>query len=197
MADLLAQLENDFNAIQQADPSISDGSRIVYDREVPCELRALRGAESSAGTLEHMKIKVLTNGEEHTLSNMRVEITTEADIFFHYTCIINDQGFLRLREDQNLVCEFSEFLMTLLKMFNRCIREPGRFIAALLLSEDGTANLEFVENLEYKLVSVLLLPFRASPPEVVREQAQYRYSASRARLELVTEQIKRAGPGRR
>ncbi|KPI89363.1 hypothetical protein ABL78_1489 [Leptomonas seymouri] len=197
MADLLSQLEQDFVAIQQADPSLADGSRLVYDREVPCELRAMRDGESSAGSLEPMKIKVLTTGEERNLASLRVEVTTESDIFFHYTCIINDQGFLRLREDQNLVCEFSEFLMTLLKMFNRCIREPGRFIAALLLGDDGTANLEFVENLEYKLVSVLVLPFRASPPEVVREQAQYRYSAVRARLDLVTEQIKRSGPGRR
>lgn len=197
MADVLAQLEQDFVAIQQADPSLADGCRLVYEREVPCELRAMRGNESSAGSLEHMKVKVLTSGEERNLSNIRIEVTTEADIFFHYTCIINDQGFLRLREDQNLVCEFSEFLMTLLKMFNRCIKEPGRFIAALLLGEDGTANLEFVENLEYKLVSVLQMPFRASPPEVVREQAQYRYSAARARLDLVTEQIKRASPGRR
>lgn len=197
MADVLAQLEQDFIAIQQADPSLADGSRLVYDREVPCELRAMRGNESSAGSLEHMKVKVLTSGEERNLSNIRIEVTTEADIFFHYTCIINDQGFVRLREDQNLVCEFSEFLMTLLKMFNRCIRDQGRFIAALLLGEDGSANLEFVENLEYKLVSVLQLPFRASPPEVVREQAQYRYSAARARLDLVTEQIKRAGPSRR
>lgn len=196
MGDFLAQLEQDFIAIQQADPSLSDGSRLVYDREVPCELRAMRGNDSSAGSLEQMKIKVLTTGEDRNLTNMRIEITTESDIFFHYTSIINDQGFLRLREDQNLVCEFSEFLMTLLKMFNRCIREPGRFIAAILLGEDGTANLEFVENLEYKLVSVLVLPFRASPPEVVREQAQYRYSAVRARLDLVTEQVKRSNLSR-
>lgn len=69
-----------------------------------------------------MKVKVLTSGEERNLSAMRIEVTTEADIFLHYTCIINDQGFLRLRDDQNLVCEFPEFLLTLLKMFNRCIR---------------------------------------------------------------------------
>ncbi|EPY39737.1 hypothetical protein AGDE_04191 [Angomonas deanei] len=194
MADLLAQLEQDFIAIQQVDPSLADGSRLVYDREVPCELRAMRAGESSAGSLEQMRIKVLTQGEERNLSSIRVEIITEADIFFHYTCIINDQGFVRLREDQNLVCEFAEFLMTLLKMLNRCIREPGRFIGALLLGDDGTGNLEFVENLEYKLVSVLVLPFRASPANVVREQAQYRYSAVRARLDLVTEQIKRANP---
>lgn len=44
MSDLLAQLEHDFVAIQQADPSLADGSRLVYNRKVPFELRAVRGA---------------------------------------------------------------------------------------------------------------------------------------------------------
>lgn len=192
MSELIAQLEQEFIAIQQADPSFADGSKLVYERKVPFELRSVRGKETSAGSLEEMKVRVLTSGEERNLTSMRIEITTDYDIFFHYTCVINDQGFLRLRDDQNLVCEFPEFLITLLKMLNRCIREPARFIAALLINDNGTASLEFVENLEYKLVSVLMLPFRASSPEVVREQAQYRFSAIRARLDVVTEQIKRS-----
>lgn len=196
MDGLFSQLEKDFLAVQQADPSLADGSRIVYDREVPIELRAVVGGETSSGSLEQLRVKVLSSGEDRNLASMRLEITTESDIFFHYTCIVNDQGFLRLRDDQNLVCEFPEFLMTLLKMMNRCIREPGRFIGALLLGSDGSANLEFVENLEYKLVSVLVLPFRVSPAEVVREQAQYRYSALRTRLDLITGHLKK-GAGRR
>lgn len=191
MENIFAQLEKDFLAVQQADPSLADGSRIVYDREVPLELRAIVAGESSAGSLEPMRVKVLTNGESRNLASMRIEITTESDIFFHYTCIINDQGFLRLRDDQHLVCEFSDFLMTLLKMLNRCIKEPGKFIGALLLSADGSGNLEFVENLEYKLVGVLNLPLRVSPAEAVREQAQYRYSALRTRLNLITGHLKR------
>eukprot|EP00796_Vickermania_ingenoplastis_P006635 gene6635-4754_t len=197
MENIFAQLEKDFLAVQQADPSLADGSKIVYDREVPIELRAIVNGESSAGSLEQMRVKVLSSGEDRNLAKMRVEITTESDIFFHYTCIITETGFLRLREDQNLVCEFPEFLMTLLKMLNRCIREPGRFIGALLLGTDGSANLEFVENLEYKLVSVLVLPFRVSPAEVVREQAQYRYSALRTRLDLITGHMKKTSQGRR
>lgn len=192
MESIFSQLEKDFLSVQQADPSLADGSRIVYDREVPLELRAVVAGESSAGSLEQFRIKVLANGEDRNLASMRIEITSESDIFFHYTCIINDQGFLRLRDDEHLVCEFPEFLMTVLKMFNRCVREPGRFIGAFLLGSDGTAQLEFVENLEYKLVSVLNLPFRVSPAEVVREQGQYRYNALRTRLHLLTGYLKRS-----
>ncbi|ORC85537.1 uncharacterized protein TM35_000341490 [Trypanosoma theileri] len=187
---LIAQLEHDFRAIEQSDPSLADGFKVVYDREVPCELRPMRGGSAESGSLEGMKVKVLSFGDDHSLSAMRVELTSESDLFFHYTCVINHAGFLRLREHQSLVCDFPDFLMTLLKMFNRCIREPQRFIMVLLLDENGTANMEFIENLEYKLVGVLTLPFRASPPEVVREQIGYRYSAVRARLALLTAQLK-------
>ncbi|EAN98497.1 hypothetical protein TCSYLVIO_004609 [Trypanosoma cruzi] len=187
---LIAQLEQDFRAIEQSDPSLTDGFKIVYDREVPCELRPMRGGNAEPGSLEGMKVKVLSFGDDHSLSTMRVEITSESDLFFHYTCVINHAGFIRLREHQSLVCDFPDFLMTLLKMFNRCIKEPQRFLVVLLLDENGTANMEFIENLEYKLVGVLTLPFRASPPEVVREQIGYRYSAVRARLALLTAQLK-------
>ncbi|ESL12013.1 hypothetical protein TRSC58_00227 [Trypanosoma rangeli SC58] len=189
---LIAQLEQDFRAIEQMDPSLADGFKIVYDREVPCEMRATRGGDAGGGTLEGMRLKVLSLGDDHSLSTMRIEVTSESDLFFHYTCVINHAGFLRLREHQSLICDFSDFLMTLLKMFNRCIREPQRFLTVLLLDENGTANMEFIENLEYKLVGVLTLPFRASPPEVVREQIGYRYSAVRARLALLTAQLKKS-----
>ncbi|RHW68736.1 hypothetical protein DPX39_100086300 [Trypanosoma brucei equiperdum] len=187
---LVAQLEKDFRAIEQSDPSIADGFRVVYDREVPCELRGVDG--SGDGSLEGLKVKVLTLGDDHTLTALRVEVTSECDLFFHQTCVINHVGFLRLREHQSLVCDFADFLMTFLKMLNRCIKEPQRFLMVYVVGADGTAKMEFVENLEYKIINVLSLPFRASPEEVVREQIGYRYSAVRARLAILTAQLKSA-----
>ncbi|KAG8347734.1 putative Centriolar protein SAS N terminal [Trypanosoma vivax] len=187
---LIAQLEKDFRTIEQSDPSIADGFRVVYDREVPCEMRSVGGTRD--GSLEGMKVKVLTFGDDHSLNTMRVELTNECDLFFHYTCVINHVGFLRLREHENLVCDFPDFLMTFMKMLNRCIREPQRFLMIFTPGEKGAATMEFIENLEYKLISVLTLPFRASSPEVVREQIGYRYSAVRARLALLTSQLKSA-----
>jgi hypothetical protein len=186
---ILQALEREFRLIEDMDPSVADGFRIVYDREVPFELRPADSKEHDVGALEGIKVKVLTSGEEHSITALRVELSSEADLFFHYTCVINHLGFNQLREDQKLMCDFREFVITLLKMFNRCIREPQMFLAVLLLGADGSANLEFVQNIEYKFIDLLVLPFRESPEQVVRQHITYRYNAIRSRLSIVTARL--------
>ncbi|CCW70079.1 unnamed protein product [Phytomonas sp. Hart1] len=183
------QFEQNLKLIQQADPIYATGYSLVYDREVPCEFRNHNANPLFRGVLECVKIRVLIKGDECNLTSLLVELTTDVDVFMHYTCIVNDNGFLRLREDQNLLCEYSQFLKTLLVLFNRCIAEQGRLLCAIIFITKDTASLEFIENLEYKMVRVLVLPLKISSPEVVREQVQYRYTATLARLNLVLEQV--------
>lgn len=186
---LLQALEREFRSLEELDPSVSDGFRIVYDREVPFELRPADSAEQEVGALEGIKVKVLTAGEENAITAVRVELSSEADLFFHYTCVINHLGFTQLREDQKLMCEFREFVVTLLKMLNRCIREPQAFLAVLLLGSDGSATMEFIQNMEYKFVDLLTLPFRESPEDVIRQQITYRYNSVRTRLSIMTAKL--------
>jgi len=185
---LLQALEREFRLIEEMDPSILDGYQIVYDREVPFELRPMV-SKDDVGALEGIKVKVLTSGEENTVTAMRVELTSEADLFFHYTCVVNHLGFAQLRDDQRLMCEFREFIVTLLKMLNRCIREPQTYLAVLLLGSDGNATLDFIQNLEYKFVNLLSLPFRESADATVRQHISYRYNAVRSRLALMTARL--------
>ena len=51
----------DFKPIEDMDPSLTDGHRIMYDREVPFELRTQESAQKphDVGTLEGVKVKVL------------------------------------------------------------------------------------------------------------------------------------------
>ena len=51
----------DYTAIEEMDPSIADGYRVIYDRETPFELR-LQDSEDGpqeVGTLEPIKVKIL------------------------------------------------------------------------------------------------------------------------------------------
>ena len=189
-ATLLTTLEREFRSIEAMDPSVGDGYRISYDREVPFELRSAECRDTAdVGALEGMKVKIVVQGEEHAIASVRVELSSEADLFFHYTCVINNVGFLQLREDQKLMCEFREFVLTLIKMFNRCIKEPKSYLAILLLQPNGEATLQLVQNLEYKFVELLVLPFRESPEHVVRQHVTYRYNALRSRLGIMTAKL--------
>lgn len=51
----------DFSAIEELDPSVADGYKLVYDRECPLELRIQQTVESAQeiGTLEAIKVKIL------------------------------------------------------------------------------------------------------------------------------------------
>mmetsp|Transcript_22621 Transcript_22621/g.3729 ORF Transcript_22621/g.3729 Transcript_22621/m.3729 type:complete len:82 (+) Transcript_22621:24-269(+) len=74
----------DFSAIDEMDPSLGDGHHVVFDREVPFELRIQDPSlgPQEVGTLEAVKVKILVLGDDNTPNHIRIEITSENDLFF-------------------------------------------------------------------------------------------------------------------
>ena len=76
--------------------------------------------------------------------------------------------------------DFQEYANIFVKMANSCIKEPHRreFFSFLILSfsnlavfimnRDGTAKLDFIQNIEYKFIELLSCDFMASSEETVR-----------------------------
>ncbi|CAM9335090.1 unnamed protein product [Heterosigma akashiwo] len=114
----------DFTSIEEMDPSIEDGHRIIYDREVPFELRVQDSADGpqQVGTLEAIKVKILILGEDAAPSSVRVECSSEADLFFHYTHQLDSQGFqVVVQEQQRLMVEFPDYPNVLIRMLNAAV----------------------------------------------------------------------------
>ena len=59
----------DFSAIDEMDPSLSEGHTIVFDREAPFELRIqdANNGPQEVGTLEAIRVKVLQLGDQNHL----------------------------------------------------------------------------------------------------------------------------------
>lgn len=65
---------------------IEQGHRVVYDRELPVELR-LQDSEigpQEVGTLEPLRVRILVLGPDNSPEHCRVELTSENDLYFHY-----------------------------------------------------------------------------------------------------------------
>ncbi|KAF4723219.1 hypothetical protein FOZ63_015545, partial [Perkinsus olseni] len=118
------------------DPSLSEGHHVVYDREIPLELRVLSMTRKTTGegegnpppppvdvgTLEAIRCKVMILGEnEGSFKHCRVELTSENDIFFHYTHSLDEMQFRDIQEEQKLMIEFNEYVNVFIKMCNSCI----------------------------------------------------------------------------
>ena len=61
--------------------------------QVPIEVRTqVSGEDPQHGTLEAIKVKMLSLGPMEAPSSIRLEFSSEADLFFHYVhCLDEDQ----------------------------------------------------------------------------------------------------------
>ena len=177
----------DFTAIHEMDPSLAEGHRIVYDSEVPFELRIQdvgRGPQE-VGTLEAIKVKLLDLGSENNPQHVKIELTSENDLFFNYAQSFDDRSFRGLQENQKLMIDFSELPTVLMRMLNSCVKEPHTFLAVFIMHRDGSAHLDFIQNIEYKFIELLSLDFVATSEEAVRQQLTYRYNAMKSKMAIM------------
>ena len=60
-----------------------------------------------------------------------------------------------------------------------------RYFAVFFMKSDGSGNLEFIENLEYKFIELLTVNFIASSEEQIRHNITYRYSLLKVKMFIV------------
>lgn len=173
--------------LEEVDPSLADGHRIFYEREVPFELRSAQGNEEprEVGALEAIRVKILALGDEGAFTGLRVELTSESNLFFHYVHELDIAGFKKLQQGQNLMVDFAEYPSVMVRNLDNCIKQPHSHLAVLVMKRDGSARLDFIQNMEYKFVELLSIDLKASGEDVVREQISYRYNAMKNRMALM------------
>ena len=186
--DILANF--DFKEIEEKDPSLREGDKLLYDREVPFELRLEdNNGPQEIASFEALHCKILCGGPENNPEQLRIELSCENDLFFHFTSDIDQETFKIMQENQKLTVNFGEFSNLVKKLFNNCINDPQLYIAVFIMQKEGTARLDFIQNIEYKFIELLSVDFVNSPDDTVRKQITYRYNAIRTKLELVQNRI--------
>eukprot|EP00916_Digyalum_oweni_P014738 GHVL01024131.1.p1 GENE.GHVL01024131.1~~GHVL01024131.1.p1 ORF type:complete len:219 (+),score=29.31 GHVL01024131.1:410-1066(+) len=177
----------DFASLDGMDPALAVGHKVIYDRECPFELRLQDDTfgPQDVGTLEAIKCKILLLSDGQTTEEVRIELTSENDLFFHFSHAVDEKKFRQMKASQKLMIEFSEYSHVVKKMLNSCIKEPQSFLAVFVMHKDGQARLDFIQNMEYKFVELLSCEFRSSPNETVRQQIAFRYNTVKSKLNAV------------
>ena len=89
----------DFSEIDSKDPSLSEGHKLIYNREVPFELRLEdNDGPQEVASFESIRCKVLTAGDVQ----IRIELSCENDLFFHFTSDIDEETYKIMQENQKL-----------------------------------------------------------------------------------------------
>ena len=142
------------------------------------------------GTLESIKTKILIQGDIEAPECIKVELTSEADLFFHYTCMVTPESFAELRDLQQLNVGFDAFIGLLIRMFNNVHKEPHVFFSIQQLQKDGKGKMDFIQNLEYKYVDLVSIEFETTPQEIIREAIPFKYNSVKAKMIFLQNRMK-------
>ena len=63
-------------------------------------------------------------------------------------------------------------------------------MAVFIMNRDGTAKLDFIQNIEYKFIELLSCDFMASSEEAVRQSITYRYNSVKSKVQLMEARLK-------
>jgi hypothetical protein len=149
---------------------------------VPFEVRnGVNDGEVQQGSLEVIKVKLMLLGSDDTPAALRMEMSSEADLFFHYVHSTDSDRFSSIQKDQKLMIDFTDYPGVLIKMLNLCIVEPHVHLGILSLSDD-TARLDFVQNMEYKFIDLLHCNCNRSPDSVVQASITQRYNSMKHKM---------------
>jgi hypothetical protein len=147
---LLAELFVEELDFSESDPTCKEGFRVVYAKEVPFEMRLQETEEApqEVGTLEAILAKVAVQGDPAAPTAIKVELSSESDLFFHYSHVVDERAFKQLREEQRLMIEFNDYANVLARSLNQAIKEPQTHLAVYIMNRDGQARLDFIQNME-------------------------------------------------
>eukprot|EP01015_Nassula_variabilis_P016467 TRINITY_DN2526_c0_g1_i1.p1 TRINITY_DN2526_c0_g1~~TRINITY_DN2526_c0_g1_i1.p1 ORF type:complete len:251 (+),score=49.95 TRINITY_DN2526_c0_g1_i1:63-815(+) len=177
----------DFSAIDEMDPTLHDGNKLIFDRELQFHIRFQeKGLEAQElSSLEPIRVRVLLLGDETNPQQIKLELSSENDLFFYYQHIANDSNFKEIKKNQQLHIDFSEYAVVIIKSLNKCEKEPNQFCAIFTIFTDGLGRLEIVQTMEYKDIELIAFDFAANPEEAIRQQITFRYGALKSKLALM------------
>ncbi|CAD8157210.1 unnamed protein product [Paramecium octaurelia] len=183
--------QQDLGVLEDIDPSLDGGFKIQFNKEINIETRIQNAntGPQEIGTLEQIQVKILVQGDQQAFENLKIELTSETDLFFNYISIIDKENFKKIKEEQKLTIEYPQFLQMLIKLLSSSHKEPNHFFCVFFMQQDGAAKLDFIENLEYKFMEMLSLEFSSATEETIRQNISFRYNFMKAKLQFVQNRL--------
>ena len=155
-------------------PSLLHGGKVMYDQYVPFEVLSENDQNPDIEQIRFTIISRENNAE--TLEFVKIELSTDQNVFFQYESEITPEAFQQIKEDQELSIDFDSLPDTIIEMINS---KHYRFI----FKQDGNNYiLTFQQILKYGTVEIFSLYFRPTPSHILYEQIQYRYDEIQSRI---------------
>lgn len=162
-------------AVEEQDPSLDLGYEIIYDKSLSLEFRNFERQEAES-RLVHLRVLIKKDG--WALSEVRFEMFDDADLFFFIEATITGDDFEKLKKEDQLLLEFSEFPGEVIRMLEDSMNSSDESSVKFIVEDEdeGSGVLQFDQILEIRSVEIFHIKFERSEPLFIQTQAQFRYS---------------------
>lgn len=157
---------------------------------VPVELRLVETSDQ-LGTLENIDIAVYVRGSQEEPKEVKVELMSEVDLFFHYTHKRNVDNFRDIQQSHKLLIKLKDYPKLLENLLNKVKTTPTQFLAVFYMDREGAGRFDIIQNISYKFMELVTCEFVVSSNDLVRKSIVYRYKTQKTMMEETEEQIKK------
>ena len=167
------------------DPSLKHGHQQLCFQRIPMELRVQEeGQPSQVGKMVEVDCKLLVLLHRKDIAEVRLELTTESDLFFNYSHVLNPDNFRSTQQDHKLLVNLGDYPDMLQRLLVNCADRPQEFISIFTMRRNGWARLDFIQNLKCKFLELLTCDFIISKQDEIRENVHYRFEHAKWELEM-------------
>ena len=92
--------------IESKVPFLTDGFNIIYNKEVPLDIKLETNEETKEiVSFELIRFKLLSDtlNDEGVPQRVKLELSWKSDLLFHYTNIVDENTFLDIKKNKNLI----------------------------------------------------------------------------------------------
>lgn len=185
-----------FSSLDSKDPSLLEGYKELFKKEIPMDLKLeIKDGQKEVSSLEGITFKVLNlqSSSEEAPNHIKIELSSENDLFFHFTSIVDEEIFKVMKDKQGLTIEYSKFTSLLEKLCNFCSSDPENYIAIFIMKKEGAASLEIIRGAEFKYLELLKLEFVNSSDEIIKKQMLYKFAALKSKIDYYKNCIQASG----
>eukprot|EP00761_Pharyngomonas_kirbyi_P009355 gb/GECH01009371.1/.p1 GENE.gb/GECH01009371.1/~~gb/GECH01009371.1/.p1 ORF type:complete len:263 (+),score=41.38 gb/GECH01009371.1/:1-789(+) len=176
----------DFKSIDDQDPALANGHEVVYSNEIVVEVRSVKNEKNEENSnMEPVRFRVLVLKENSKLRDVVLEITSERDVFLHYSFSISASSYSDFKNRQGLRVDFPSFPNVIMKQLDLVAEDPDSHMLVLEMYNGGTGRAIFVKNFEFKFIELLSLDIAESSESVIRQSVSFRYSNLKARITMM------------
>ena len=123
---------------------------------------------------EMLRVKIMVEYEHAFPKNIKIELTSDTEMYFNFMFECNDWEFKRIKANQNFFIEFREYPDFILKNFDR-LSTTSHLTATFTIFSETEGRLDLIRKSEFKDDTIMEFDFARAPEEHIKKSIQYRY----------------------